>query len=349
MNNVVPHRPMNAVEAGDSLLYQPRQLQLIRDTAAKDCNDQEFELFISGYCRPMRLNPLRKQIYAFVFGKTAKDQSKRQMSVVIAIDGFRAIAARSGNYRPGETTFEVDESKKDPLNNPEGLVSATVSVWQFSHGQWFEIKETAWWSEQAPTVEDGDFVMVDTGEKWPDGNPKKRKQFTAETRKILDTKTQWPQRGRTMLAKCAEAKALRRGWPEDFSNVYGEEEVAQARAEQEPVYLSPSEAVAQADEDTRRQRAGLKGDTIFLDLMASETAPLQPVPVGEFADKCMAFISANRSEPSRLMIFRDRNTFGLREFWAKAPKDCNAVKKALQDAIDNPPAEPGDEQEDAGA
>ena len=56
--------------------YSPSQLALIRATVAKDCNQDEFDLFIE-MCKHQGLDPFRKQIYAFVFKNTKKTRGRR--------------------------------------------------------------------------------------------------------------------------------------------------------------------------------------------------------------------------------------------------------------------------------
>jgi hypothetical protein len=80
-------------------LYNPRDLALIRRTVASDTTDDEFALFIH-WARRLRLDPLRRQVHAFVFHK--HDPKKRRLSLVTSIEGFRAIVARTRNYRPDE-------------------------------------------------------------------------------------------------------------------------------------------------------------------------------------------------------------------------------------------------------
>ena len=129
-------------------LYNPRDLALIRRTVASDTTDDEFALFIH-WARSLRLDPLRRQVHAFVFHK--QDQKKRRLSLVTSIEGFRAIAARTGNYRPDENepAFIIDDALKTDTN-PAGLVSCSVRVWQYAHGQWFPIMGVARWDEFAP-------------------------------------------------------------------------------------------------------------------------------------------------------------------------------------------------------
>ena len=136
MSNVAILRPA-AVPA----TYDAKALALIKRTVAADCNDDEFGMFIH-MARALRLDPLRRQIYAFVFSKA--DPKKRRMSIITAIDGFRAIAEKTGNYRPDEEepTYELDPASKGP-NNPAGLVKATVRVWKYAHEDWHKVTASA--------------------------------------------------------------------------------------------------------------------------------------------------------------------------------------------------------------
>jgi hypothetical protein len=118
--------PAPALPATVPALANPRDLALIRRTVARDTTDDEFALFIH-WARALRLDPLRRQVHAIVFN----DPRKRRLSLVTSIEGVRAVAARTGNYRPDETapTFSFDEARRNEAN-PAGLVSAAVRVWQ---------------------------------------------------------------------------------------------------------------------------------------------------------------------------------------------------------------------------
>ena len=139
-----------------------RSLDLIRRTVAKDCEPAEFDTFIH-ICRAVGLDPLRRQIYAFVFGKD--NPSARRLSVVTAIDGYRAIAERTGNYRPDDRAprIEYSEEAKDVSKNPLGIVRAEVTVYKHAHGAWFPVTGEAFWDEYAPIIETGEggFEWVD--------------------------------------------------------------------------------------------------------------------------------------------------------------------------------------------
>lgn len=303
MTQVVPLRSAPAAST-----YDAKAVALIRRTVASDCNDDEFSMFIH-MARSLGLDPLRRQIYAFVFSK--KDPEKRRMSIITGIDGFRAIAERTGNYRPDEDepSYEVDPDAKGPLN-PAGIVKATVRVWKFSHGGWHKVTASAWWQEYAP-LKDEWGEDEKTGKRRPTG------------RQTLDTSGNWVKMPRLMLAKVAEALALRKAWPDDFSNVYSVEEMDRAKAAD----MSPAELADHGEASARLERIG--GPSLTVDWLAPNT-PLEAVPVGAFADRAMAFIQQHADEPSQILMWRDRNRIALQQFWAHAASDALEVKREIE-------------------
>ena len=257
MNAVIPFR------AAAPSTYDSQALALIKRTVAADCNNDEFSLFIH-MARALQLDPLRRQIYAFVFSKDKPD--KRRMSIITAIDGFRAIAERTGNYRPDEDepSYEIDASLKGP-NNPAGLVKASVRLWKFSHGDWHRVTASAYWEEYAPIREEWAYDDQ-AGKRKPSGKME------------LDTTGNWGKMPRLMLAKVAEALALRKAWPDDFSNVYSSEEVDRVRANE----LTPAELAQQGEAVARREKLG--GPSIAIDWL--DNKPIEPVPVGSGPLQC---------------------------------------------------------------
>ena len=319
MNNVA-HLP-----GASAPLQNPQMLALIRRTVAADTNDDEFSLFIH-MARALGLDPLRRQIYAFVFSKN--DPKKRRMSIITAIDGFRTIADRTGNYRPDEDepTFETDPSLVS-ASNPAGLVKAVVRIYKFSHNAWHKVTAAALWSEYAPLKEEwSEYRSIEDG-KWPDGNTRYKKVPAEGATKIikLDDSGNWAKMPYHMLAKVAEALALRKAWPDDFANVYVSEEVDRAAM----LDITPAEAAQQGAQAERLARVGGK-NTVLIDWMAGEFSPLEPTPVGNVADRVMAFLREHKEEPSVIRLWKERNKFGLREFWALCPTDALEIKKEFE-------------------
>lgn len=303
-NNIVP------IAKAAMVAYNEKDIALIRRTVAADTNDDEFNLFIHT-ARHLQLDPLRRQVYAFVYNKA--DPKKRRMSIIVGIDGFRAIADRTGNYRPDENppVFEIDHGQKSPIN-PLGIISASVCVWKFSHGDWHKVTGIAYWDEFAPIKDE-----------WAEGEDGRRRPTGKQT---LDTSGQWGKMGRVMIAKCAEAQALRKAWPDDLSNVYEASEVDKTRI----LDMLPSEAAAAGEIAARQEKIGSKDS---VPLTFDDAGTIEMIPIGKVADRCFEFLKEAAEEPSRIILWQSRNVAGLREFWAKAPNDALAVKKEIEKAV----------------
>ena len=169
------------------------QLALVKNTIAKDCNPEEFSLFMEA-AKSYGLDPFRKQILPMVFGKNARDQSKRRLSIIVARDGLRVIAQLCKNYRPAseKAEWEIDAALVGPLN-PKGLVSCTVCLWQQdARGEWFKVKGEAEWDEFAPIAEE--WAEDDTGKRRPTG------------KKTLDASGNWVKMPKVMLEKCFDGE-----------------------------------------------------------------------------------------------------------------------------------------------
>ncbi|RWF41619.1 MAG: phage recombination protein Bet [Mesorhizobium sp.] len=312
--------------------HSPRQLSLIQKTVAKDCNTDEFNLFVE-VARAKGLDPFLGQIIPMIFSKG--DANKRKMTIIISRDGQRVIAQRCGDYRPASKTptYELDATLKGPTN-PHGIVSATVCLWKQDPktAAWFEVAGQSFWEEFAPVKSDaeGGYDWVDTGETWPDsGKPKKKKVPRGEVHAVLDDSGNWCRMPRLMIAKCAEMQALRAGWPEQFTGLYDEAEMDRAKV----LEMAASEIVAHEQEETRlRLVAG--NDAITMSW--GDGWALENVPTGEFMDRCLAFI--RESDHQTVIKWSSANRAGLQVFWAKHPGDALELKKAVELAS-RPPVE----------
>jgi phage recombination protein Bet len=295
--------------------WSDKQIALIKKTVAKDCdrNSRGEDLHLGEFdwameiCRQLQLDPLRRQIYFFCFHKD--DASKRQMVPVIGIGGYRTIAARAGDYRPGKAEIVFDERLKDKDCNPLGISHATVTVFKYVHGEWHEFTDTAHWDEFAPLKE-----------RWEDNKP---------TGKFyLDPKKEgWRKMPRLMIEKCAEAKALRRGWPENLASTYAEEEIDKHQV----IDLTPTEMAERADQARRFE---LVGGPNSITVQWEEGAPLARVSAGQFGDETLKFISrhmkAGEEEPSVVLQWSNRNRESLKQFWAIDKDAALAIKQAVE-------------------
>ena len=161
--------------------WTDKQVALITRTVAKGATMDELHLFLYT-ANKVKLDPLAKQIHF------TKYQTKDgpQMAVITGIDGYRAIAERSGTYA-GNDDPKFDGGKAyEPGKEPNQPSSATVTVKRIVAGIVVDFTSTARWKEYYP----GD-----------------KKGFM------------WKKMPYLMLSKVAEALALRKAFPNDLSGI----------------------------------------------------------------------------------------------------------------------------------
>jgi phage recombination protein Bet len=161
------------------------------DAKGKPREDADLLLFLY-VCKRTGLDPLTKQIYA-VF-RWDNRLGKEKMTIQAGIDGMRLVAQRTGKYAGQEDVsyLPVDEQTKYP-------VKATVTVYKNLEGQRVGFTATARWNE---------YVQLNPTSKTPN--------------------SMWDRMPYNQLGKCAEALALRKGFPNELSGIYAPEEMAQA-------------------------------------------------------------------------------------------------------------------------
>lgn len=309
--------------------YTDRQLDLIRRTVASDCNVAEFDLFCE-VAQRTGLDPFRKQISAIVFNKD--DPQWRKMSIITTIDGLRAIAARSRRYRPDDEEYDVicDPDLRDPDSNPMGIEKVRVRIYVRDDGgtEWRRVTGVARWVEFAPLREDcaAGFEWEDTGEKYPEGHKKAgkvkyRKVPKGDVKQVLDKSGNWAKMPTLMLAKCAEAQAIRKAFPEDTSGLYEGAELDRARQEE----LTASERIEAFSVESRLEKAGLV-NTVMLSL--SPAAGIEAVPLGQVFDRVMERV--RECDLRWLDWFQSTNTAPLNEFWGRQKTDALALKRHME-------------------
>ncbi len=285
--------------------FNAKQMQLMQVTVAKDTTPAEFDQFLH-MAAAVRLDPLKRQIYCIVYGR----EDKRKVTYVTAISGYRTIADRTGCYRPGNITVHYDERLKDPAINPQGISHATATVYKRAHGEWHEFSNDAYWDEFAPIVDE-----------W------ENRQKTG--RKVLDTRGQWGKMGRVMISKCAEAGALRRGWPDDLAGLYVEDEMDQARV----IDLTPTEIVEEHAKEQRLQLVG--GPGVMIDWMDGKE--LEKVAFGKLGDRALAWIKDE--SPMTVHAWASRNRDALKEYWGHDKAGALEVRRAIDARIDEAQSE----------
>jgi len=147
------------------------------------------------------LDPMARQIY----GIYRKSKGVEKMTLQVGIDGLRTIAERTGHY-----------------------LGQSGPYWCGEDGEWHEV----WFASGPPAAAK---VVV---RKVIAGNIAETPAVAHYTEYVpmWDGKPQglWQDKPALMLAKCAEALALRKAFPQDMSGLYTDDEMGRADAQAVP-------------------------------------------------------------------------------------------------------------------
>lgn len=217
-------------------------------------------------CQRAQLDPFANEAYLIGRKERVNGQERTKYTVQTGIDGFRTIAERTGQYQGKEGPWWCgpDGQFTDVWLGDGPPAAARITIHRAGIGP---LTATVLYKEFVPLKK----VWEGTGNT----RRPKRDESGAE---VTEPMGMWPKMPAHMLAKCAEALAIRQAFPRQVGGIYVEEEMHQADAR----------AAEEAEAERARQRRELV-----------QRLPAGPGPDASPADTATGQVIAGEALPSR--------------------------------------------------
>lgn len=207
---------------GAAVQFEPvtgERRELLKRTIGADLADNELDLFIA-VCNRRRLDPFVGQIHAVKRrdwnGKLndGKGGYEEKLTIQTGIDGYRLVADRTHQRDGIDGPWWCDDSGvwREAWFSKDPPAAAKVIVYRKGHTRGYV--GIAHWAEYVQTYKD------------KQGN--------------VQPTSMWRGMPAGQLAKCAEALASRKAFPEELSGIYTDEEMGQA--DETPAGLAATQA-----------------------------------------------------------------------------------------------------------
>jgi phage recombination protein Bet len=236
--------------------WTDKQIATLKQLGVENAANGDLAVFFHQSVRT-GLDPFARQIY--MIGRNQKNQKTNQWetkyTIQTGIDGYRLIARR------------VVDARRE-------ILAYEDTLWCDDKGQWVDV----WLSEQPPAA--AKVTVLRNGARF---------SAVALWREYVQTtrdgspNSMWSRMGSGQLAKCAEALALRKAFPQDLSGIYTTEEMGQADARTE---VGPAPAPAPRPSASARLQSAIGRSLekaaddadLAVDVMTGEVIEAEIVP-----------------------------------------------------------------------
>lgn len=178
---------------GDQPFWNKHQIAALQQLGVQNASQGDLAVFLN-FAQRTGLDPFARQIYMIGRRQKQGDQWVTKWTIQASIDGLRIVAERSGDYagQVGPEYCGADGIWRDVWTAHEPPVASRVGV--LRNGFSVPLYAVAYWDEYVQTK---------------DGKPT----------------SMWASKPLLMLAKCAEALALRKAFPNDLAGLYTADEM----------------------------------------------------------------------------------------------------------------------------
>lgn len=190
--------------------WNPRQVATLKQMGLEKAGPADLAVFLH-QCQRTGLDPFSRQIY--MIGRWTKNGMR--YTIQTGIDGYRLIADRADARGGGHHGYED-------------------TLWCGEDGVWRDV----WIDRKSPTA--AKVCVVRDGQRF---SAVALMSEYCQTDKQDNPTPMWQKMPATMLAKCAEALALRKAYPQDLSGIYTSEEMGQASNREHATQHAPAPQV----------------------------------------------------------------------------------------------------------
>lgn len=274
-----------AIHAGSALAIElaqqewtDKQVTALIQIGVEKASKGDLDVFFH-QCQRTGLDPFAKQIYMI--------ERQGKQTIQTGIDGFRLIARRAIDQRNGTLDYEDN-------------------LWCGEDGQWTDV----WLSKDQPRAakvtvirDGGRYSAIALWDEY------KGTKYNGQLTKM------WSERGAGQLAKCAEALALRKAFPQDLSGIYSTDEMQQADNGQQPQQgtatrqaapaPAPTEPVVHLDLETFLVQMNAQTDVDKLRAMWQQVEQLPPNDRDDVRAMILARVNTVQAEAAAVQSVSD--------------------------------------------